>query len=317
MGRELARNKHRARRRAAIPPIQPAARAGRLTAARGVVALLLAGGITLGVHLASRGWAVLRDQVLFPARVYSLRVVDIQPELVWLSRTEVLQWTGVRIGDNLLSLDLERIKRDLELVPQIEEVALERFLPDTLRILVRERQPVARVRGVLAEQGRLVPTTFFLDAHARVMPPVGANRPDLRTALDALPVITGLDSVALRVGRNLDAPAVRAALELVRRIPHSPLAKHVDVLSVDVAEPDQIQVLTRQGAEVVLPLTRLEEQLHRWRLVHETGQRAGRAIRWLDLTVTNNCPLLWQPAEASPESPPPAVETLKLGGKHV
>jgi len=311
-----SRNKRRARR-AEVLRVRAEGRAGRLTVGRCVVALLLAGVATLGLHLAHRGWAALRDEVLVPQRVFGLRVVDIQPDLVWLSRAEVLQWTGLRAGDNLLTLDLDRIKRDLELVPQIEEAALERLLPDTLRIVVRERQPVARVRGVLAEQGRLVPVTFFLDARGRVMPPVGADRPDLRAAWDALPLVTGLDGAALRVGRNVDSPAVRTALEVVRAFPQSPLAGEVTLLSLDVAEPDQVQVLTAQGAEVVLPLTRPDEPLHRWRLVHEAGRRLGRHIRWLDLTVTNNCPLLWQPGEPAPAAPPPAVETSNLGGKHV
>lgn len=310
------RNRRRARRTEVLR-VRAESRAGRLTAVRCVGALLLAGLATLGLHLAHRAWIALRDEVLVPKRVFGLRVVDIQPDLIWLSRAEVLQWTGLRAGDNLLTLDLDRLKRDLELVPQIEEAALERLLPDTLRIVVRERQPVARVRGVLAEQGRLVPVTFFLDAWGRVMPPVGADRPDLRAAWDALPLVTGLDGAALRVGRDVDSPAVRAALEVVRAFPQSPLAAEFTLLSLDVAEPDQVQVLTAQGAEVVLPVTRPDELLHRWRLVHEAGRRLGRNIRWLDLTVTNNCPLLWQPVEPAPAAPTPAVETSNPGGNHV
>jgi hypothetical protein len=46
----------------------------------------------------------------------------------------------------------------------------------------------------------------------------------------------------------------------------------------------------------------MDWELHRWRLVHEAAARLGKQIRWLDLSVTNNCPLLWQPDE--PEPPP-------------
>lgn len=304
-------------RRADVLRVRAEARGGRFTPGRIVAALLLAGLLTLAGHTAGRGWAMLRDEVILPPRVFGVRVVEVFPEPTWLSRAEVVRWTGVRAGDNLLTLDLDRIKRDLELVPQIEAVALERVLPDTLRILVRERQPLARVPGVLPEAGRLVPTTYFLDAQARVMPPVGADRPDLQAALAALPVVSGLDRTALRVGRRVDAPPVRTALELVRLFPHSPMAGRADLVSLDVAEPDQVRVQTAQGAEVVFPLTRPEEHLHRWRLVHEAGQRAGRAIRWLDLSVTNNCPLLWQPAEPPAVPPAPAVENTIPGGRHV
>lgn len=314
-----ARRNTRRARRAEVLRVRAETRAARPPWRRVVVALLLAGLAILGAHLARRGWTALRNDVFLPPRVFGLRVVEVQPDLVWLTRTQVLEWAGVQAGDNLLALDLDRIKRDLQLVPQIEEAAIERVLPDALRIYVRERQPLARVRGVRGEQGRLVPTTYFLDGHARVMPPLGAGRPDLQAAFASLPVVSGLNSATLRVGRDVSSPVVHAALELVRRFPHSPMAGHADLVTLDVAEPDQLQVLTAQGAEIVLPLTRLDEQLHRWRLVHEAGQRVGRAIRWLDLSVTNNCPLLWQPVAPAPApaSPPPAVETMSTGGKHV
>lgn len=304
-------------RRAEVLRVRAESRAGSFTPGRILAALLLAGLAALVLSLVRRGWTTLRDEVILPPRTFGVRVVEIQPELIWLSREEVLRWTGVRAGDNLLALDLDRIKRDLELVPQIEEVALERQLPDTLRIVVRERQPVARVHGVRPEAGRLVPTTYFLDARARVMPPLGADRPNLQAALDALPVVSGLHSAALRVGREVGAPPVRAALELVQRFPHSPLAGRTALRSLDVADPDQVRVLTAQGAEVVFPLTRLDEHLHRWWLVEEASRHQGRTLRWLDLTVTNNCPLLWQPAAPLPAPPASTGEQPKPGDQHV
>lgn len=288
-----------------------------MTAWRVLAALALAGLATVLVQTARWGWMVLRDEVLLPPRVFGVRAVEVYPELVWLSREDIVRWAGVRPGDNLLALDLDRIKRDLELVPQIEEAALERLLPDRLRIWVRERQPVARVRGVRGEQGHLVPATYFLDAQGRVMPPLAAGRPDLAAALEGLPVVTGLDGAALRVGRGVDSPALRAALEVVVRFPSSPMAGRARLAALDVADADQVRVLTVEGAEVILPLQRPEEHLYRWRRVEEAGARAGRQIRWLDLSVTNHCPLLWHAPERPPASVPPAVETDQPGGRHV
>jgi cell division septal protein FtsQ len=56
-----------------------------------------------------------------------------------------MRWSGVREGENLLGLDLARVKRDLELVPLIRSAAVERVPPNTLRIRVSEREPLARV----------------------------------------------------------------------------------------------------------------------------------------------------------------------------
>ncbi len=311
-----SRNFKRARRPAALR-VRAETRGGGLTVWRVLAALVLAALATGLVQTARRGWLALRDEVLLPPRVFGLHAVEVHPDPVWLSRQDIVRWTGVRPGDNLLALDLDRIKRDLELVPQIEEAALERLLPDRLRIWVRERQPVARVLAVRGEHGHLVPATYFLDARGRVMPPLAAGRPDLEAALESLPVVTGLGGMALRVGREVDAPALRAALEVVVRFPLSPMAGRAQLATLDVAEADQVRVLTVEGAEVILPLQRPEEHLHRWRLVEEAGARAGRQIRWLDLSVTNNCPLLWQAPERAPAPPPPAVETYQPGGRHV
>jgi cell division septal protein FtsQ len=284
-----------------------------------VVALLLAGVATLAAHVGLRFWGSLRDGVFLSSRVFGLRAIEVNQQLVWLTPAQIIGWAGVRLGENLLAIDLDRIKRDLELVPQVEEAAVERVLPDTLRIQIRERQPLAQVRSVQADQGRLVPATFFLDGHAKVMPPLGAGRPDLQATYALLPVVSGLGAGNLRVGRDLPTPNVRAAIELVRLFPHSPLAGQVRLATVSVADPAVLLVSTGEGAEVTLPLRQLDLQLHRWRLVHDAGLRQGRTIRWLDLSMTNNCPVLWQPLAPEPAAapPPPAVESSFTGGNHV
>jgi hypothetical protein len=149
------------------------------------------------------------------------------------------------------------------------------------------------------------------------MPPLTGGRPDLESAFGALPVIAGLVNSELRVGRDVRTPNIRAAIDLVRKFPSSPMADQTRLHTIDVADTDVLQVTTANGAEVTLPLTRLDLQLHRWRLVHDTGARAGRTIRFLDLSMTNNCPVLWQVGEPEPSTLPRPVETTRIGGNHV
>jgi hypothetical protein len=52
---------------------------------------------------------------------------------------QLRRWAAVRLGDNLLALDLPSVKRNLELVSVIRSVAIERALPHTLRISVTAR----------------------------------------------------------------------------------------------------------------------------------------------------------------------------------
>jgi hypothetical protein len=310
------RNQRRARR-AELLRVKANSTSRKVWVLRVLTALGLAVVGTLALHYGFRSWTSLRDGVFLSPKFFGLRSITVNTNLVWLTPTEVIHWTGVSLGDNLLALDLDRIRRDLELVPQVEEAALERVLPDLLRIHVRERQPLARIRGVATEVGQLRPTTYFLDAHARVMPPLVAGRPDLETAYASLPVIAGLGSHGLRVGGELGSPGVRAALELVRVFPYSAMSGQTCLLTVDVADPEVLQVTTREGAEITLPLTQVEWQLHRWRLVHEAAARLGRQLHWLDLSMTNNCPALWQPDPPEPPAAPLPGELTQLKQRHV
>ena len=51
---------------------------------------------------------------------------------------------GVKVGQNLLALDLARVKRDLEMVSAIRSATVERMAPHTLKLRVSEREPLAQ-----------------------------------------------------------------------------------------------------------------------------------------------------------------------------
>jgi cell division protein FtsQ len=63
-----------------------------------------------------------------------------------LTKKEILDLSGIRIGDNIFSLDLKDIARKLSSQPWIRFARVERRLPDALVIHVEERQPVALAR---------------------------------------------------------------------------------------------------------------------------------------------------------------------------
>src|SRR6185369_5041854 len=75
---------------------------------------------------------------------FAIERLEIETDGV-LAPEQLRTWGGVRPKDNLMALDLARVKRDLELVPAIESVIIERVLPGTLRIRVTEREPIAQV----------------------------------------------------------------------------------------------------------------------------------------------------------------------------
>jgi hypothetical protein len=118
----------------------------------------------------------------------------------------------------------------------------------------------------------------------------------------------------LIAGRATESPRTLSALRLLVEFDHSPMAGLVDLETVSVSSGDQLVVATGQGSQITFRPERLEEQLRRWRAVHDLGRLAGRAVLSLDLSVSNNVPALWLEATAVPATVPksnPAPRTRK------
>jgi len=273
-------------------------RAARLRLATTAAGLALA--TVGGLYLLWRAgdWAL--DQFVFKNDAFAIRELDIRTDGS-IPIDQLSRWAGVKPGDNLLALDLNRVKCDLELSPLIESVAVERVLPRALKISVVEREPIAQVKLLQFQPGGIVRLiSYWLDESGHVIQsmPVRADAP--AQCPDALPVLAGVNAVELNPGRAVTAPKVSAALRLVAAFDKSPMAGLVDLKSVDVSGTEVLQLMTGQGTRVTFALDRLEEQLRYWRLVHDHGQKIGKLIRTLDLSVTNNAPVLWLEAGAAP-----------------
>jgi len=151
----------------------------------------------LRVRRARRGWVARTVLVLEAAAVllvvvsgawtgYSkviasetLRVgtVEVRGER-FLSAGEVRVLLGPAIGENILALDLEALKVRLRASPWVADATVRRTLPDTLRVEIQERVPVA-----LAEVDRL----YLMDGDGNLIDIYGP-----RTAAFDLPIVRGL-----------------------------------------------------------------------------------------------------------------------------
>src|SRR5208283_4355401 len=86
---------------------------------------------------------------------------------------QLRRWSGIKLEENLLALDLGRVKRDLEMVPLVRSVSVERVLPRTLRIRVTEREPIAQANALRPRASSGVETSVYqLDADGWVILPL-------------------------------------------------------------------------------------------------------------------------------------------------
>jgi POTRA domain, FtsQ-type len=276
--------------------------------------LSVAAGILLILFLTWRGgdWLLRRAVTENPA--FAIRKIVVRTDGL-LKVGQVRRWAGVRVGENLFALDLARVKRDLELVPLIKEADVERVLPDTLRLQVKEREPIARVYALQPRQNalgyRIV--DYYLDAEGFVMD-LAEARPGPKQAFPPgrLPILVGVSNTDLPPGRPTDSAQVRAALRFISRFAQSPMLGRVELSRIDPSTPGLLEVTTDRGSRITFAVNHLRRQLDRWRIVYDYGLSKGESINALDLSVTNNLPISWTEANAHPDPDPPQSNPLHL-----
>jgi len=261
-------------------------RAARLRLATVTLGVVFA--TVLGVYLVWQGGTWALNRLVYENPAFAIQQVDIQTDGV-LAVDKLRRWAGVRPGQNLLALDLSRIKRDLEFVSSL-----------------RPRSG-----------GGVEMNSLQLDTEGFVMLPL---EPSQRSAAapqptEQLPLIVTPNPGDLQAGRRLEFPQVQAALRLLEAFNRSPMAGILDIKRIDVSTPEVLVVMTEQGSEITFGLCDFDQQMVHWQTVFDYAQRAGKVIATLDLAVSNSIPARWLEASAvAPLTPKPARPPRK---KHV
>jgi hypothetical protein len=284
-----------------------------------VIATGLSLGTLFGLYLLWHAGAWALNRFVYANPSFAIQQINVSTDGV-ISPDQLRRWSGVKSGENLLALDLARVKRALELVPMIQSASVERILPATLRIQVTEREPVAQINVPRPRPGGGIELVVFqIDAEGYVVLPVDPRlrAVPLNQADDVLPVISGINVSQLQPGRKIESAQARAALQFIAAFAGSPLAGQVDLKRIDVSTPEVLVVTTGQGSEITLGPGSFEQQLFRWQAVHEWGLRMNRVLATLDLAVPNNVPARWLEAGSLPPSPPRILKPQRSRKKNV
>jgi hypothetical protein len=295
-------------------------RSSQIRAARARMAAVALGVVfatVFGVFLVWRAGEWALNRLVYENKAFAIETIDIQTDGI-IAADQLRRWAGIRPGQNLLSLDLARVKRDLELVSFIRSVSVERVLPHALRIRVTERTPLAQVHVPRRRPaGGIENGIYELDDDGYVMLPLEPRQCSAAPAQppDSLPVITIPNSLAVQPGRPIESGQVRAALQFLLAFERSPMSGRVDVQRIDTAEPEVLVVTNSDGSEITFRLSGFDKSLAYWQRAFEYGQKINRAIGTLDLAVTNNPPLHWLEASAAPVATPKSPRNSRK--KHV
>jgi len=208
----------------------PKSIAGRIVA--GTVGLLVVGAV-LGSVLAVRGM-LMHDPRFLIATSSEIQIAGNQH----LTREQVLSVFGADLERNIFKVPLAERRADLERLPWVQHATVMRLLPNTVRVAVTERVPVAFVRQG-TQIGLVDADGVLLD-----MPQDVAGDPRY-----SFPVLTGL--------AESDPLSVRAArMEIYRKfiadLDGGGTKNSQAISEVDVSNPEDVKALIASGSADIL-----------------------------------------------------------------
>jgi cell division protein FtsQ len=153
-----------------------------------------------------------------------------------VAHAQIMEVMGGDIGRNIFFVPLAQRKQQLEQIPWVESASVMRFVPNRLRIEIRERTPVAFVR--------IGSHISLIDAAGMLMElaPGGKHK-------YSFPVIAGMNS-----GEPLSTRAARMKNynQLVRELDSSGAHYSQELSEVDVSDPEDVKVLAADSNGEVL-----------------------------------------------------------------
>jgi cell division septal protein FtsQ len=260
---------------------------GRLRVALAVV-------VSLGMLVAA-GYGMYRlvrttvNRFVYNNPRFTIRQIVVDDDGV-LTPERVVRFAGVQVGQNLLSIDLDQVRNNLEMLPLVRAVEVRRMLPDRLFIRVVERIAVARLR---APSPGLGDTTFYIDRAGFVMKPIKLAEGTLLQPQTPrpVPVLTGVSLADARVGKQVESEQIYRALELLDKLDQAVAGSLLEVEQIDLSKPRQLVLTTRQHTTVKVDVEEVPQQLRRLGVILRWAQQRQKPVQMVDLTVNRGVPV--------------------------
>jgi len=193
-----------------------------------------------------------------------------------LREEQIREYTGLHEGMNLFSFTFDEIREELRKAPMVESVTLERKLPHTLYVSVKERVPVAQVLIGNYKMPRL------MDRYGVILPP------RVSPELASLPLIKGLEGES-RPGDLVENRDVECVLDIIALCDSQKyLRTHIPLESLDIKYSDYIDIRLVGGTRVRMPRFQLEAKLFNLASVMELSKSQGKRVKEIDLTLESD-----------------------------
>ncbi len=197
-----------------------------------------------------------------------------------LKPAHIREYGQIEEGMNLFDVDIQKVRKDLESVSVVSRVEVHRKLPDTLVVRIVERIPIARLSQ---DDGSY---HLAVDKEGYVMGPTSLS--------PGLPSILGVKDRGLRPGSRLTDANADDALAMIEICDSAQLSRLVKIKSVDVGNPEDLDVRLMQGERVLLSRIDVEAKLQRLASIIKTSAEKGQKIAAVDLTMDKNFPVQYR-----------------------
>jgi cell division septal protein FtsQ len=249
----------------------------------------------------------LLNSLFFTNPDYAIHTVEVTTDGD-LARDVVLRAALIEDGSNIFAINLSAVEDRLRALPQVEEVNVQRLLPDKVVIVIQERRPIAWIASADANKtGFNYDGAFLVDRRGMVLQPKG-SAPEYMT----LPVIIGVDLKKVTVGQPVDSDSVKAALELIRDCPEI-MDSRFQIATIDVSKEYSLVVTDKQRSLVTFGPDDLMGQLRRLAMLLTYCEKNSKDLQSANLMAERNIPVVFsEPAVpvASP-SPQPVAEPTR------
>lgn len=241
-----------------------------------LVALLL-----ILVALAGTVWAAVSgvtragDHLFAQNDRFTIRRIDISSTGT-LSPAHLREYAQVSEGQNLFAINIEQVSHNLERTPRVRSAEVQRKLPDTLVIRVQERTALAR----MAEGAIGFP--MAVDRDGFILGPSGGR---------GLPLISGVGESGLAPGSVIRDEKTLDALRVLDICEQTRLGELLRIQSVNVRQPDFLELSLASGARVEMARDQLKWRLEKLAELIATQRELGQEIEYADLTVDRNFPV--------------------------
>jgi cell division protein FtsQ len=201
-----------------------------------------------------------------------LERIEVTP-LKRLKQEDVIALTGVRTGDDLLSLRLGRVSEQLMKNPWVEKVRVRRYFPNTLAIEISEREPVA-----IINMGYL----YYVDNKGEIFKPLNSG--------DGLnyPVLTGITEEDMVKDPNGSKEAMAQALNLIGMLQGRRGLALADISEIHYDKGYGYTLFTMNGGvPVKLGNGSFEEKLARLARIYGELQAQLPTLEYIDLDYSD------------------------------